>query len=98
MKQKYITNIIESSLDIPGKVLTRIQYCNLVTFLFFRGLLANAMPKNNFIAHCFSLNFGASSNLAVQKIGCCEIIPWVKLEALGSQKGLGFRVLCAGSH
>jgi hypothetical protein len=88
MKQKYINNIIESSLDIPGKVLTRIQYCNLVTFLFFRGLLANAMPKNNFIAQCFSLNFGFSSNLAVQKIGCCEIRHWVKLEALGSQKGI----------
>jgi hypothetical protein len=83
MKQKYINNIIESSLDISGQVLTRIQYCNLVTFLFFRELLANAMPKNNFTSQCFSLNFGFSSNLAIKKIGCCETIPWVKLEALG---------------
>jgi hypothetical protein len=73
MKQKNIMNAVESSLDISGKVLTRIQYCNLVTFRFFRELLANAMLKDN---------FGFSSNLAVQKIGLCETIPWVKPEAL----------------
>jgi hypothetical protein len=54
-----------------------------VIFPFFRELLANAMLKNKFISQCFSLNFGFSSNSAVQKIGCCETIPWVKLEALG---------------
>jgi hypothetical protein len=45
-----------------------------VTFPFFRELLANAMPKDN---------FGFSSNLAVQKIGLRETTPWVKPEALG---------------
>jgi hypothetical protein len=54
-----------------------------VTFPFFREILAYAMPKNNFISQCFSLNFGFSSNLAVQKIGCCETLPWVQPEALG---------------
>jgi hypothetical protein len=54
-----------------------------VTFLFFKELLANAMLKNNFISQCFSLNFGFPRNLADEKIGQCETIPWVKPEALG---------------
>jgi hypothetical protein len=54
-----------------------------VTFLFFKKLLANAMPKNSNISQCFNLNFGFSRNLVVQKIGHCETIPWVKPEAFG---------------